>query len=83
MTKQLTNEPTDLALGNRDGPLLGAAQPDAPQRTGELQLLAFRDLARRIQTDLSAQRYEAALQTLLKKPRRVPTAPLPKNSPES
>ncbi len=82
MTK-LTNDPINPTAGREGGPP-PAAEPDArPLRSSELQLLAFRDLARRIQTDHSVQRYEAALRALLQKPRREPTVRPATNSPES
>lgn len=89
MTK-LTNEPIDHSNGHHTGTTQSNAEPNAqPPPSGEVQLVAFRDLARRIQTELSAGRFEAALRTLLlplKKPRRESTVQQPEpptSSPES
>jgi len=89
MTK-LTNEPIDLSNGHHTGttPSNGAKPNAQPPPNDEAQLIAFRDLARRIHTELSAGRFEAALRTLLlplKKPRRESTVQpeAPTSSPES
>lgn len=86
MTKQ-ANGPTDLANGHHKGALrLSDAKPSASPRAAGMQLLAFRDLALRIHTDLSVPRFEAALRALLmpmKKSRRQPTVQPPTHSPES
>lgn len=89
MTKQ-TNEPINLTNGHQTGTTQSnAAEPNAqPPPAGGAQLIAFRDLARRIHTELSAGRFEAALRTLLlplKKPRRESTVQpeAPTSSPES
>lgn len=80
MTKQ-TNEPTNLSS------LRQAAAPhvNGAQGNGEMQLSAFRDLALRIHTDLSVQRFEAALRALLlpMKKRREARALPPTHNPES
>jgi len=81
MTKQ-TNDPTDLSNEHQ----IDAPQVNGARGNGQMQLGAFRDLARRIHTDLSVQRFEAALRTLLlpmKKLRREATVQPPTHNPES
>lgn len=84
MTKQ-TNEPTSLSNGHAiEAPPSNAADPQP--RTSEMQLRAFKDLALRISTDLSAERFEATLRALLvplkKKPDDSATARPPTSNPE-
>ena len=86
MTKH-KNEPTDLSPTD----LSNEHQADAPQLKGAqgnggTQMGAFRELARRIHTELSAQRFEAALRALLlpmKRLRRETTVQPPTHNPES
>lgn len=85
MTKQ-TNEHTSLSNGHAiEAPPSNAADPQP--RTSEMQLRAFKDLAQRIGTDLSAERFEAALRKLLaplkKKPNHGPTVQPPTRNLES
>lgn len=90
MTKP-TNEPTDVSNGHQtDTPTTNVGEPAAPQRhPNEMQLRAFKDLARRIHTSLSTQRFEAALHALLvplekkKTSHASSTAQAPTSSPES
>ena len=89
MTKR-PNEPIDLSNGHPTGttPSKGAEPNAQPPPDGEAQLIGFRELARRIHTELSAGRFEAALRTILlplNKPRRDSTVQPepPTNSPES
>jgi len=85
MTKP-PNEPTEALYQN--GASLDGEPPSTPRslQNGEMQLDAFRDLARRIHTDLSVQRFEDALHTLLIPPKRQQrelTVQPPTHSPES
>jgi hypothetical protein len=80
MTKQM-NEPIDLTNGHDSTtPLLNGAAPKARPLDRDKQLGAFRDLARRICTDRSVQRFETALHKLLlpvKKAKREEVRALP------
>jgi hypothetical protein len=82
MTKQ-TNEPIDLPNGS--APLLNDTEPQAPPVSSDRQLSAFQDLARRMSTDRSIQRFNAALRTLLLPVRKRAEAKArpPTHSPES
>jgi hypothetical protein len=87
MTKQM-DEPIDRSNGHDSAtPKLEPAKPMTPPISAEGQLHAFRDLAHRIFTDQSVQRFETALRALLtpvkKPPRDEVTAPPPTHSPES
>lgn len=87
MTRPM-NEAIDPSNGHDSAtPHLNGAEPKPPPLSAEGQLRAFHDLARRIHTDRSVHRFEAALRTLLQ-PMRTPrrqetTAQPPTHSPES
>jgi len=87
MTRPM-KEPTEPSNGHDSAaPHLNGTEPKAPPLTAEGQLRAFHDLARRIHTDRSVHRFEAALRTLLQpmKQRRSQetTAQPPTHNPKS